>query len=192
MACHLKARREKRSILLPLGGCYVFLFALVLFLAPRMGVAQGDPNIASLSVDIQVAQLYRITGIQDVTFSTFSGDGDLTANRSVCVWTNSASGSYRVTAHGDGTDSVFTVAKQGDATKTIPYSVSWITVDGTVALTKQQSSATRTGANTVSSTCASGPSAPASFVVTVDDEAILQRPAGTYIGILTLSISPPT
>ena len=192
MACHVKERRENGSPLLPRGGGYPCLFALLVFLAPVMVVAQGDPNIATVSVDLQVAQLYRITGLQDVTFSTFSGSGDLTANRSVCVWTNASSGQYRVTAHGDGAESAFTVVKQGDATKTIPYTVSWITVDGTVVLTKQQSSATRSGANTVSSTCSSGSSAPASFEITVDDEAILERPAGTYVGILTLSISPPT
>jgi hypothetical protein len=192
MACYVEERRNRILKIPPLIGGWALCVVILIGATATTAVAQGDPNVAGVSVDLEVAQLYRISGIQDVTFSTFSGSGDLTATRSVCVWTNSASGSYRVTAHGDGADQAFTVAKQGDPSKVIPYTVAWITVDGTIGLTKQQGSANRTGANTVSASCASGPAAPASFEITVDDAQILSRPSGTYVGILTLSISPPT
>jgi hypothetical protein len=129
---------------------------------------------------------------------TYSGGGNISDNDDVCVWTNAASGLYRVTARGDGGSPgqhLFTVSKVGDATQVLPYSVRWNTQSGTAgnfSLTHDQITTNLSGANTESSTCASGPSATANYQVLFDQEALLAVRSGTYRGTLTLIISAPT
>jgi len=176
-------------------GVWVLVCLLLLSpILPRGAFAQGDPHVADVNIDLEVALLFRIGGIEDVTFGSYSGHGNLTRTDDVCVWTNASSGSYRVTAEGDGggANKLFTVAKSNNAATVIEYTVSWTTAGGTTPLSPKVASANQSGANTVSSTCASGPANPASYTVTFDEADLLRVPHGSYSGILTLIISGPT
>lgn len=165
-------------------------------------VNPGSPTTnssqASLDVSLSVATLFRIGGIRDINLGTYTGGGTLSDNDDVCVWTNAASGSYRVTARGDGGSPgqyLFTVAKVGDPTQTIPYAVRWNDQSGTAgnfALTTNQITTNLSGANTQSSTCATGPVATANYQVVFGQEDLLGVRSGTYRGTLTLIISAPT
>jgi len=158
----------------------------------------ADSSEASLDVSLSVATLFRISGIRDMNFGTYAGSGNLTDNDDICVWTNAAAGTYRVTARGNGggaSDYLFSVAKTGDATKTIGYTVRWNTQAGTsgnFALTNNVVTSNLSGANTESSTCASGASATANFQVQFTEDDLLDARSGTYLGTLTLIISAPT
>lgn len=176
----------------PLFGAIVVVCAILLGIFRGSANAQGDPNVASGSVDLDIALLFRISGIGDISFPSYIGHGNVSQSDDVCVWTNAASGGYKVTAHGSGTSSAFVVSKQGDATKTIPYSVSWTTSAGTISLTANVTSGDLSGANTVSSSCASGPATPATYSISMLESDILQVPAGSYSGIVTLVISAPS
>lgn len=155
----------------------------------------GDTSTGNIGVNLNLPPLFRISGISDLDFGKYSGHGDISLDDDVCVWTNTASGNYRVTAKGQGTNYAFVVVKQGDATQTIPYSVRWNNtsgVQGNIELTANVISADKTGANHVSTTCASGSAVTANFQITFTQSSLLAVRAGTYTGVLTLVISAPT
>lgn len=155
----------------------------------------SNPSSAELDVSLTVPTMYRISGVGDLAFGSYSGSGSLTLNDDVCVWTNAASGSYRVTAKGDGTDFAFVVKKQGDTSKTIPYSVLWNDESGTtgaISLSANVTSTNQTGANSQSISCSSGSNATGNFKVTLSQSDLLKAVSGSYSGVLTLVISAPS
>ena len=169
---------------------------------PRLGETLSNPgspsspsSSASLDIDLTIATLFRVSGISDLSFGSYSGSGPLSRDDDVCVWTNASGGNYRITARGNGTSFAYIVSKTGDNTKTIPYTVQWNTTSGTTgnsALTANVTSGNLSGANTQSSTCATGAAATANFQVTFAQADLLSAPSGTYTGTLTLIVSAPT
>jgi len=152
-----------------------------------LGVSsQGD---ATLSMDIP--QLVRISGIQDINFGNFSGGADLSQDVDVCVYTNLDGGEYRVRASGSGVDNAFDLERDGTGQE-VPYVVYWSDTIGTagdqIALLTGQASVVQDGANTASQNCGGG--ASANFEVRMTANNLLNVPAGQYSGVLTLTILP--
>lgn len=156
-----------------------------------------DSSTSSLDLDLTIPVLFRISGIADLSFGTFAhtGSARIKLNDDVCVFTNDASGQYRITAHGNGADSAFTLVKTDDPNSTLPYGVAWNDESGTTgnfALTAGVTYPSNlTGANTSSSTCLTGLNNTANFEVVLSPVLLLARDAGTYTGTLTLTISAP-
>lgn len=169
---------------------------------PQLGETLSNPgspsspsSSASLDIDLTVATLFRISGISDLSFGSYSGSGPLSRDDDVCVWTNASGGSYRITARGSGGSFAFLVTKSGDDSRTIPYSVRWNTTSGTTgnaAIAANVTSGNLFGANTQSSSCSSGPASTGNFQVTFAQADLLSSPSGTYTGTLTLIVSAPT
>ncbi len=154
----------------------------------------SDPSSADLDVTLTVPTMFRISGIADLSFGSYSGNGNLALDDDVCVWTNAAGGNYQVTAQGSGASFAFTVVKTGDASKTIPYAVKWNNTSGTignVALTANVASGNMSGANNESISCSSGPSDTANFQASFTQADLLATVAGVYTGVLSLIISAP-
>lgn len=154
----------------------------------------SDPSEADLDVTLTVPTMYRISGIENLSFGTYTGNGALSLDEDVCVWTNASGGAYRVTARGDGASFAFVVTKSGDTSKTIPYTVRWNNTSGTSgnqALLADTTSSNMTGANTVSIGCSTGPANTANFQVSFSESALLGSVSGTYTGVLSLIISAP-
>lgn len=173
---------------------------LVLVICPGVAIAlnnpvgTSDPSSADLDISFTIPTMFRIGGISDLTFGSYSGNGGLALDDDVCVWTNATGGSYRITAKGSGASFAFTVAKVGDTSKTIVYAVNWNNTAGTSGnqpLTANTTSSNISGANTVSTDCTSGPSNTANFQVTFTQGNLLAASAGTYTGVLSLVISAP-
>ena len=110
--------------------------------------------------------------------------------QNVCVWSNTATKGYTITATGNGSASAFTLS---NGTTSVPYSVAW-------AATKDQTSGTALTAGAASSSlssaatnqsCASGPTASASLIVGMSTADLGTMSAGSsYTGTLTLLVTP--
>ena len=137
-----------------------------------------------------VSNHVRITKLSDVAFGTLANLGvDAVQAQSVCLYADTATNGYNVTATGTGSGGAFELnATPG----TMAYVVQWNSSAGqssgtqlvpNVPLTGQVTSATQ-------QTCNSGPATSASLIVTLQSTALSSATAGTYNGTLTLLIGP--
>lgn len=167
--------------------------AMVLTSTEAMAATQGSLGATStgtVTINASVPNRARITGLTDVAFTNQDPNTAASNAQNVCVWSNTATKAYTVTASGSGTASAFTLS---NGTTTVPYSVAWASTSGQTsgtALTTGAASASLTSAAT-QQTCASGPTASASLIVGISTTDLGGMSAGsTYTGTLTLLITP--
>ena len=154
----------------------------------------GATSSGSISISLSVAGRVQISGLSDVAFVAVSPDVAASAAQNVCVWSNTATKGYSVTASGSGAVNAFELSGPAN---TVPYAVAWSDAAGQAAgqaagvplsagsaLSGLTSSAT-------SPDCSSGGAASSSLIVTVDP-ATLQaaQPDTAYTGALNLRVSP--
>jgi len=157
--------------------------------APVQGTL-GATSTGSILITASVPNRARISGLSDVTWTNQDPSTAATSTQNVCVWSNTATKAYTVTATGSGASSAFTLT---DGTGTVPYSVEWST-----SLNAATGTALATGAASASlvstathQTCASGPTASASLIVGITTANLGTMSAGAnYTGTLTLLITP--
>lgn len=150
----------------------------------------GPTSTGSTTISITIPTLVRITDVQDLNLGTFTGSGDLSADDSVCVYTNLSAATYKITAVGNGISSAFTLKNAADVT--IPYLVYWNdqpNTSGEVELDSGVASGTQDGANTSSQTCV-GPGNNANFRVRILEASLLAAPPEVYTGTLSLLVEP--
>ena len=152
--------------------------------------ALGATSTGTVSISASVPARARITGLSDVAF-TNQDPGTPAANaQDVCVWSNTATKAYTITATGSGTASAFTLT---DGSGTVPYSVEWSDTSGSTsgtALVAGTASAAQASAAT-NQICASGPAASASLVVKMATADLGTMTGGSnYTGTLTLLVTP--
>jgi hypothetical protein len=131
----------------------------------------------------------RITKLVDIAFGTIANLGaDAVRSESVCLFADTNTNGYNVTATGTGTGGAFELSGPGS----MAYDVQWSSSSGqssgtqlvpNVPLTGQVSSATQ-------QTCGTGPATSASLVVILRAAALSSAGAGTYSGTLTVLIGP--
>ena len=132
----------------------------------------------------------RITKLSDVSFGTVTNlETDAVLGQSVCVFANTSSNGYWVTATGSGAGGAYTLSS---ASGTMGYEVQWSQMSGqstgvqlipNAPLSGQTSSARH-------QTCNSGPPTSASLIIALRSEALSSATAGSYSGTLTLVIGP--
>jgi hypothetical protein len=150
----------------------------------------GATSTGSVTISASVPNRVRLTGLSNVDFT--NQDPALAASRAqnVCVWSNTATRSYTVTATGSGTGNAFTLS---NGSATVPYSVEWAgTVDQTSgsALLAGATSSALTSAAT-QQTCTTGPAGSASLIVGISTADLTAMNAGSsYTGTLTLLVTP--
>ncbi len=146
----------------------------------------GATSTGAVSIGVVLGTLARISNLNDLTFGTWSGTGDLVVADDVCVWVSG--GGYAVTAQGSGTANAFELT---NGTTSINYSVKWDDVAGSTvgtplvtgtALPAQISSATSTD-------CTGGP-LTATVEVKIAAADLGAAASGAYNGVLTLVIAP--
>jgi len=148
----------------------------------------GATSTGTSVISVTVPNLIKISGMADIAFGTYSGTGDLNGNEDVCVYTNKASGTYRVTGSGTGGGGAFTLQSGGN---NLAYNVYFNDVAGTTgeaALTAGSALNSQSGASTSSQTC--GGSNNANFHVEILSTNLLAVPSGAYSGTLTLVVEP--
>ena len=161
---------------------------------PAMAVtADGSLGATSTgTVDIlaSVPARARITGLATVDFTGQDPTVAASDAQDICVWSNTATKGYTITATGDGTASAFTLS---DGSNTVPYSVEWSASSG-----QTSGSALSTGvasgslvSTATNQNCASGPAASASLIVKMSTADLGTMVGGSsYSGTLTLLVTP--
>jgi hypothetical protein len=153
--------------------------------------SQGSTSTGSITITASVPARAQITNLTDVTFSPTDLTVAASNAQNVCVWSNTATKQYTVTASGSGTASAFTLAS-GVLTP-VPYTVQWNQTSGQTSgtgLTTGTASSAYTSTATTP-TCASGPSTTASLIVTISATNLqAMQASASYTGTLTLLITP--
>lgn len=132
----------------------------------------------------------RITNLSDVAFGTIANLGaDAIRNENVCLYADTNTNGYNVTATGTGPGGSFQLSSGSNA---LGYEVQWSSSSGqtsgfqltpNVPLTGQVSTATH-------QVCSTGPVTTASLVVVLRSTVLSSARAGAYSGTLTLVVGP--
>jgi hypothetical protein len=184
--CALPVRRALWA--LPFGSAAILAFG-----ASAFGATQGSLGATStgtVTISASVPARARLSGLTDVSFLNQDPAVAASTPQNVCVWSNTATKAYTITATGSGAANAFTLA---NGALTTPYSVQWNATSGQTsgtALTAGTASGSLTSVATQQS-CASGPTSSASLIVGIATTDLQTMQASTtYTGTLTLLITP--
>ena len=149
----------------------------------------GTTSTGSISIGASVPNRVQLSGLADVSFANQDPATPAANAQNVCVWSNTSTKGYNVTASGSGAGSAFTLA----AGASVPYSVEWAGSSGQSSGTALTSGSALTGLTSTATnpTCSAGGSSSASLIVRISS-ANLQgmQAATTYTGTLTLVVAP--
>jgi len=161
--------------------------------SPALAATQGTLGATStgtVTITASVPNRARITGLTDVTFASQDPNTAASSAQNVCVWSNTATKAYTITASGSGTANAFTLS---NGSSTAAYSVEWAATSGQTsgtALTAATASASLTS-GAVNQTCSSAPTASATLLVKMATVDLGTMSAGSnYTGTLTLLVTP--
>lgn len=132
----------------------------------------------------------RIGNLNDVSFGTIANLGvDAVVSQSVCLYSDTNTRGYNVTASGTGPAGAFALSS---GTASLPYDVQWSSSAAQPAGTQLTANVPLTGqvSAAVQQTCTSGPASSASLIVVLRSAALSSASAGTYSGTLTLLVGP--
>jgi len=169
--------------------------AASMFLAePALASTQGSfgaTSTGSVTINASVPGRVRISGLSDVTFSNVDPSVAASNAQNVCVWSNTSTRGYTITATGSGAANAFTLAS--GALPAVPYTVAWASSSGQTSGTSLASGTALVG-QTSSATnpdCSAGPATSASLVVGIGSSTLQSMTSGvTYNGTLTLVVAP--
>ena len=189
MARILDCRRfgAKRSMLL--GAAMAAAFSAAPALAATQGTL-GATSTGTVTITASVPNRARITGLTDVSFLNQDPGTAASSAQDVCVWSNTATQAYTITASGSGAANAFTLAA---GASTVPYSVEWAAATGQTSGTVLSTGTASTSLTSAAThqTCTSGPSASASLIVRMSTTDLGTMSAGSsYTGTLTLLVTP--
>lgn len=166
--------------------------------AGRGGIFRGlRPLAAFACLALVPAQAFgasgnvQITGLSDVNFGTIANlSVDDVNAQSICVFSDTATKGYQITATGSGSSGAFTLSASGG--RRLAYDVQWNQQSGQSSGTQLTSKSTLTGQVTTATaaTCSSAPSKTASLIVIERASVLSSAPAASYSGNLTLLIGP--
>jgi hypothetical protein len=161
--------------------------------SPALAASQGSlgaTSTGSITITASVPNRARITGLTDVSFLNQDPATPASSAEDVCVWSNTATKGYTITATGSGSGNIFTLS---NGSGTVPYSVEWAGSSGQTsgtALAAGTASASLTS-TAVDPTCSSAPAASASLIVKMVPADLGTMSAGSnYTGTLTLLVTP--
>jgi hypothetical protein len=157
-----------------------------------MAVTQGtlgETSTGAITITVSVAKVAKISGLSDVSLAAVDPGTTATNTQNVCVWSNTATKGYSITASGSGPGKSFSLA---NGSMTAPYSVKWNGSSGQASGTLLNPDAALTGliSTATDPSCSSGSATTSSLIVTID-LANLQKmePEANYSGVLNLIIS---
>lgn len=154
----------------------------------------GATSTGQVSITASVPARIQISNLSDITLSPTDLTATATSNQNVCVWSNTATKGYNITATGNNGGGVGTAFAVGGASLTpVPYTVEWAGTTGQTSGTALTAGTNATGftSNATSATCASGASPSASLIVRISAANLQAMRATTnYTGTLTLLVAP--
>ena len=168
--------------------------ATLLLVEPAAASTQGtfgSTSTGSVTINASVPGRVRISGLSDVTLSNVDPSVTASNAQNVCVWSNTSTRGYSITATGSGAANAFTLSS--GALPVVPYTVEWAQTSGQASGTGITASTALTGqtSSAINPDCSAGPAASASLIVSVASSALQGMTSGvTYNGTLTLVVAP--
>ncbi len=151
----------------------------------------GATSTGTITITVSVPSRVQITALNDVTFANVDPTVTATNAQSNCVWSNTATKGYTITATGGGTGGAFTL--RSGALTPVTYSVQWNQSTGQAsgtALTAGTASGTFNSTATTP-TCATAPTTSSSLIVSIPSAQLLTMASLTnYTDTLTLLVAP--
>lgn len=150
----------------------------------------GATSTGSVSITASVANRAQITGLTDISFSAVDPATAATSAQSDCVWSNTATKGYSITATGSGTSGAFTLA---NGALTVPYTVQWAASTGQTSGSALTAGTALGGLTTTAAnpTCSTGAATTSSLIVSISSANLQGMTAGaSYTGTLTLLVTP--
>lgn len=151
----------------------------------------GATSSGSVVINASIASRVQISGLSDVNFNAVDPTIAASSAQNVCVWSNTSTRGYRITASGSGTASAFTLSS--GVLPVVPYSVEWANSSGQTSGTALTAGTARTGLTSTATnpTCASGVPSSASLIIKMAAADLGNMQAGpSYTGTLTLLVAP--
>jgi hypothetical protein len=161
--------------------------------APALAATQGTlgaTSTGSVVITASVPNRARISGLSDVAFTNQDPASAASNAQNVCVWSNTATRGYTITATGSGASNAFTLA---NGALTVPYTVQWNATSGQTSGTALSTGTASAGlvSTATAQDCASGPSSSGSLIVGISAANLQTMQAAlTYTGTLTLLVTP--
>ena len=150
----------------------------------------GSTSTGTVTIGASVPNRVQLTGLSDVSFTNQDPTVAAANAQNICVWSNTSTKGYNVTATGDGSSNAFTLA---NGSLTVPYSVEWSDSSGQSSGTGLATGTALTGLTSTATnpTCSSGASSTASLIVKISTANLQTMQAATsYTGTLTLVVAP--
>jgi hypothetical protein len=176
-----------------MGRFALLVTASMLIAAPAHASTQGTlgaTSQGSVQISVSVPSRVQISNLTDVDLTNSELGSVASRPQSPCVWTNTATKSYTITASGSGTGNAFTLAAGQLAP--ISYAVQWAGTTGQTtgtALTPAAASSSFVSTALLPGCTVAGSSA--SLIVTVAPGQLETMASATpYTGTLTLLVNP--
>jgi hypothetical protein len=150
----------------------------------------GATSTGTVSITASVANRAQITGLTDVAFTAVDPGTAQSVPQSNCVWSNTSTKGYSITATGSGTSGAFTLA---NGSNTVPYSVQWAQSSGQTSGNALTSGTALAGqvSTAANPTCSTSPTTTSSLIVGITAPNLQTMVAGaSYTGTLTLLVTP--
>ena len=158
-------------------------------IAAAVAVAlSGLPLILIASPALAASNKVRITDLSDVDFGIIANLGvDAIRSQSVCLYADTNSNGYNVTASGTGPGGAFVLSS---GPRTMTYEVQWSNSSGQGSGTQLASNVPLTGqvSGATHQTCSNGPATTASLIILLRSNVLSSATAGAYNGTLTLVV----
>lgn len=151
----------------------------------------GATSTGSILITATVPNRAQITNLSDITFTNADPGSAASMAENNCVWSNTATKGYTITATGSGTSGAFTLASA--ALTPVAYTVQWNQATGQSSGTALTASTASTTFNSTATTptCATAPATSSSLIVSISSTQLLNMASlTTYTGTLTLLVSP--
>ncbi|HEY8434479.1 MAG TPA: hypothetical protein VIK68_07680 [Sphingomicrobium sp.] len=173
------------------GACALTLAGSPAFAATPTQGSLGGTSTGQIGITATIPASVQITKLGDLAFGTLDPTTASQLTENPCVWSNTATKGYSITATGSGASSAFTLS---NGTSTVAYGVQWAGTTGATTGTTLTAGSAATGftSTATSPTCASGAATTASLIVGFTT-AQMQAAVGSataYTGTLTLVVSP--
>ncbi len=172
---------------------YAALLAALIAPAAASASTQGSLGATStgtVSITASVANRAQITGLTDVAFTNVDPASAATAAQSNCVWSNTATKGYSITATGSGASGAFTLA---NGSLTVPYTVQWNASGGQTSGTALTAGTALAGMTSTAAnpTCTTGAATTSSLIIAIAAANLQGMTSATsYTGSLTLLVTP--
>jgi len=150
----------------------------------------GATSTGSITIGASIPNRVQLSKLTDVSFTNQDPSVNASNAQNVCVWSNTSTKGYNVTATGSGTANAFTLA---NGALTVPYSVEWAGSSGQTTGSALSTGTALTGLTSTATNmnCASGPATSASLIVNISSANLqTMQAATTYTGTLTLVVAP--